>query len=287
MNWKEDTTFQLPEYFRDITIIDPPLGVQCIRAWKATIRPFPAGRDIPLVASDLQQDRIVSVGLGGSLHHFEDCTSPHEVVTLPSASVLDRSYTVLVVEREAPKHPLAFSVSPSISRIFFPNHPHLLFERILWRGRRADGLCLYRPDEFQPGSILDYFFALAIFMAKHTIWAATRKLYCLNNKSRIDIAPAFWSHALCEPEFTPAIGSLAVPYTTKTPGMSTIFESGSRGYIHAIQGNWLGSFAPHDVSEITAIRANRECYCLSGLPFGECHREELRRNQNWTYLEQR
>ena len=273
-SWIEGDNSRLLDFYPGFSVVAPPPGSTAIRAWKGVITPFPAGTELGPVLEDLDRDSIVDLGVSGALLHDHNCQFVH---TRPRHMGLlgrvDTNFTVVILEFAKGKHPRVFCIAPEISRTLYPDHPHLLGESA-WFGRFVQALCLYRPDEVRPNSLVQLLDYTSIFLAKHLVWARTAELVV----SRSDSAPRL----ICPPMGAPlprskpcwsAGISPADSSFVEANGIDRVFRAGADERLLTWRGTWLGSVAPHEPAILLAtVPPHRQCPCGSGQTYGACCR---------------
>lgn len=150
---------------------------ELVRTWRGTMQPFAAGHpheENEAIIADLDADLPVGVSLGGFLTHLPTCARVHrlrrELRDLPD---LEERYSVEIAYRFPPAHPIMRSLDPEIVEARFPDDPppHLLVP--------VRGLCVLFPSDqrwsWEKHGAREYADYTAIWLAKHTVWLATRK----------------------------------------------------------------------------------------------------------------
>jgi len=196
---------------------------------------------------------------------------------------LTRSFEIILLAFEGPRHPRVYAVSPEISRRSFPNHPHLRDDQLaIIAGKPLVSLCTYlssdavlKRDDMELVHTLDY---ASMFLAKHLVFAATcllRRLHfdkpmeTLCSDPELSIARLPWQ------VFDGIHAGYAWPYRTDIVLKrleDQIAQSLKFGYWDAPwPARWVGPAAPHQVNELLEqIDAGTECPCGSGIPYGDC-----------------
>jgi len=154
-------------------------------AYRGRIQPFDLVSDAQAVARMLKANVAVDVH-GGYLLSDERADTLPEVVLDPSRYDVTTTFEVLVLTFDHTPDLWAFSLNPAISRIEFPDHPHLRGDRkVIWDGQELHGLCIYSAAEFSMAhqrSPLDTFLRqVSIFLAKTVLRLASPAKTWLGN----------------------------------------------------------------------------------------------------------
>jgi hypothetical protein len=154
-------------------------------AYRGRIQPFDLVSDAQAVARMLKGNVAIDVH-GGYLLPDRRAETLAEVVLDPSLYDLTTTFDVLVLAFDHTPDLWAFSLNPAISRVEFPDHPHLRSDRkVIWSGQELHGLCIYSAAEFsiaRQRSPLDTFLRqVSIFLAKTVLRLAAPAKTWLGN----------------------------------------------------------------------------------------------------------
>lgn len=168
-DWIEANTREVAERFPQFEVIEPPPGTQAVQAWTGIILPLPSGQELGSILEDLSLSFPVIVTRGGTLGHDPLCRLSHFNPSSPAnLKVENASFKLQVLAFEANRHPRVYCISPRISRIKFPTHPHLLED---------DGACPYLPSDdvwrWGRDTVADFLDFTSIWLAKHLVWEQT------------------------------------------------------------------------------------------------------------------
>lgn len=165
--WVEANVRKVAEHFPQFSVVEPPSGSGAVLAVRGKLAPFKSDEQLGQILDDLEQARPILIH-GGRVLHDPECRATHSHGI--HVDQLDRNleFEFLVLGYPPKRHPKAFCVAPEISKITFPEHPHL---------NPDSSACPYLPsdkvmrwDERTISTLLDY---TAIWAAKHQVWVAT------------------------------------------------------------------------------------------------------------------
>ncbi|MEC1718410.1 hypothetical protein [Schinkia azotoformans] len=157
------------------------------------INPLPPEDQIELVVSDIESNKRVFVGYEtGKLYHSEHCAS-EEAHTIDervkkALKLLQNETFKVVVLPKSPEllatQPVAIAVEPEINYFLYPDHPHLNEDGTYNSNFYFPHSFCYKHDhlKFREGKdlyarVLDAFEQISIWLFRHQVWVATRKLY--------------------------------------------------------------------------------------------------------------
>lgn len=247
----------IPEY-PQFTCVPAPVGSGARNAWQGAIQPF--ADDI----TAMQILRRIEAGEpfendAGSLF----CQPPHEMKPHPADKFLvgmNIEFKVLVLELPQFEHPCAYLLQPELSPQFLSFHPHTRGDcSITIKNHSVPAMCVYSGAVFQfaPGieRMVQFLDQLSTYLARHAIWLRTRIQFRCKIGEKDEIV------------YKPSPGELIVDTDVakrtfrKQPG-----ELYWNGY-------WSGITAPSGWKEhLATIAPNRPCWCWSGKPYKDCHR---------------
>lgn len=256
------------EHYPHVAPADPPAGSGAVRAWTAQIQPFPSGCDVSHIVSDLDQDALVYVS-DGNLLHDPDCGRRHTALGSQDRLVrMDVTFEVLALEFAQRRHPQAYCLSPEISRVNFPWHPHLRDDLGIWVKRFLPALCIYfAPDNVYDDAqdrLVQFFDFASIWLAKHLVWMRTLNTVDLRTGEIIYRPPdSAASVDLIGPRWPAGIN----------PDLQTCFRTNLQARNYGAVGTWIGSYRSHDkMVTLSTVSPEQECWCGVGKPYGSCHR---------------
>jgi len=247
----------IPEY-PQFTCVPAPVGSGARNAWQGTIQPF--ADDI----TAMQILRRIEAGEpfendAGSLF----CQQPPAMTPHPADKFLIGMHTtfkVLVLELPQFEHPCAYLLEPELSPHFLSFHPHTRRDcSITIANHRLPAMCVYSGAIFQfaPGTdrIVQFLDQVATYLARHAIWLRTRVLFRCNAVGKDKI------------EDRPKPGEMIVDTETR----KKTFDK-KHGDLYW-NGYWPGNTAPSgSEAHLATIKPNRPCWCWSGKPYKDCHR---------------
>ncbi len=145
-----------------------------VRVWEGGLQPLPDDpHEARCILADLEQDRQLMVGVGGTLRHDPTCTRSHQ--DLPAAVQFQPQYgqcfSLRAEHWAPPSHPKVFALRPSLGPELYFTQKHI----------NLDGsLCPYTAtdDEWAGGQdTLSMYLrrGVSIFLAKHLFWAWTEE----------------------------------------------------------------------------------------------------------------
>lgn len=154
-------------------------------AYRGHIQPFDLVSDARAVARMLNGNVPVDVHAGYLLPD-ERADTLTEVTLDPTRYDLTTTFDLLILAFDHTPDLWAFSINPAISRVEFPDHPHLRGDRkVILSGRELHGLCIYSAAEFSIAhqrSPLDTFLRqVSIFLAKTVMRQASPAKTWLGN----------------------------------------------------------------------------------------------------------
>ncbi|WP_134704936.1 hypothetical protein [Ammoniphilus sp. YIM 78166] len=153
------------------------------------INPLPPKEELPLVVSDIEQDRELEV-IQGQVRHY--CTCPYTdhplspEVQRAVRSVKEQTFTVAVhpgMGEYYSDQPLAIALDPVINYEKYPDHPHLnIGNYVVLNRQRAfipDSFC-YMKDiatlvKDPKDRLIQAFAVISIWLLRHMVWLETRK----------------------------------------------------------------------------------------------------------------
>jgi hypothetical protein len=155
--------------------------VEPIRAWQGVIQPFETDTAAREAVRLLALDQPVDVS-GGRITAPPDANWMMPNPAEPRLVGCNIAFDLLVLEFEPPAHPWVFSLSPAISKLTFPYHPHLRTDRgVHLPSRTINGFCVYSAAEFTFDSALpmipQFLNQVSVFLAKHVAWCKTQRLF--------------------------------------------------------------------------------------------------------------
>lgn len=256
----EPLPFSLETYYPQFLEVGIPEGIPAVRAWRGWIRPFSSNQEAIRILRSFEADRPVTVDRGtlaasGNTHVLPPHWCERLLVSMGTA------FEVLLLDREEPRHPTIYCVSPRICRRTFPCHPHSREDIAIVQGRGPlPALCVYSAAEHrfaddQP-RIVQFLDQAATYLAKHLIWTKTRRLYTFPDGAEIRM---------------PLPGELIVDCESriKTHPVMQLVPTTRREW----RGFWPGLTAPTGIERhLETIRPTTQCWCGSGSPYEECHR---------------
>jgi hypothetical protein len=155
------------------------------------VNPLPPSGEVEQVVSDICEDRDILLE-DGQVRHYPGCSSVHHSLKPELRKVINllnpQNFKVAVhpgIPGRYNGQPLAIAIDPVISYANFPDHPHLNVGGkglgAAFKGYLPDSLC-YLEDVHELGSdptvrFRNVFFIIAIWLFRHMVWEAQRKLY--------------------------------------------------------------------------------------------------------------
>jgi len=167
-DWLDANRHAVAEAYPNFREVSHPGFAGAVFGWQGVIQPFLDVVDMAWILDDLENGASVKVCAGG-LRHDSGCCRNHQVpVYFHRVTHTWMGYKVLVVAYRPERHPRAYCLSPAITKLGFPLHPHI---------GPGDSACGYLPsdgilpwDESTIVSLLDF---TAIWLAKHIVWMDT------------------------------------------------------------------------------------------------------------------
>lgn len=241
---------------------EPPRNSLASKCWRGTIQPFPDDDAARTLLRHLDRDVPVAIAQG-TLAATANANSIPTHPLEPMLANMTVKFSTLILDYDNGQHPRSFCLTPRISSVAFPGHPHLRLDHTIEHlGHELTALCIYSAAEFKYTAglpkIVQYLDQTAIFLAKHLIWMRTRRLYEAATGKLLYAPPARQLVIDTEP-----------PVARYVYGISREFKRSARIW----QGCWPGTPAACGVREHTEmINRVTECWCGSGKLYGVCHR---------------
>jgi SEC-C motif len=248
-----------PEYpqFNQVSV---PAGSDALSAWIGALRPFEndeAARDF-LHAMEQRGDICISAGniRSAAVHQKIHWADP---LLIGMTSQCD----VLVLVQPLPAHPRAYLLSPLFAEHYSYTHPHPRFDiSIRWKNKNIPGLCVYSASEFRFQPAIDrnaqFLDQVTLYVGRHLIWLRTRQLYRGYPPNGVRI----YTPRPGEDIFGDAPVLLQRPVGAEKPVLDYWW------------GYWVGPVAQamNPLGHLKCIGVTQECWCGSGVPYGNCHR---------------
>ena len=222
------------------------------RVWQGIIVPFETDADARLALRILAVDGAIPVHGGTLRPSARTHLAKHPAEFRLTAT--DLAFDVLVVEFDAPAHPWAFSLSPSIFQPYPGYHPHLRMDRSLCLpSKELHALCVYSSAEFafdlSRAIVPQFIDQVAIFLAKHVIWLRTLRLFGMDGVMIHD-----------------GIDMSTLMSTLPAESVWSIVPAARNEWM----GLWPGSSALSGAAHLS-LDTERECWCGKGKLYKDCH----------------
>jgi hypothetical protein len=249
---------QLAHHYPRFRQVAVPAGTFASHAFEGTLSPFAnASRDAAAeILSDITNEKPVLVDAGELRRNPESAVVEDSMSFTLDASELGTTFRILLLFAEG-RRPRVYSLSPEISRVAFPDHPHLADIHGIWLTRFIPALCIARPSALPPPdttllvSTLDH---TALYLAKHLLWGHIRRATQL----------ATWDSTRFFFGADPSL--VLLPHFIERC-------AGRQNKVAWSTSIWPGKSATHDIAALLQeLRPNDECQCGSMLRYGDCCR---------------
>lgn len=153
------------------------------------ITPFPPADELPLIVSDIINDRTIDVSSNGQVRHYLDCHHEHPVpanIKKILSKLKEQTFLVAVHPGNFNVYqgqPIAIAIEPKITYTVYPDHPHLNVGNVTM----LDGKQVFLPDSFcytdRPFELgfdpvqrlIKGISMISIWLLRHQIWLLTRE----------------------------------------------------------------------------------------------------------------
>jgi hypothetical protein len=251
------TVPEVPEYPQFLAT-EAPRGCGAIRAWKGVIQPFRDDADARHFLRRVEDGKPIDI-VQGSVYANASMQPEHWADRW--LVKMNLRFQLLVLEFEEPEHPRAYSLQPEISREMHLLHPHLRTDRVVIVGcRPIPALCVYSGATFKYSPVwprmVQFLDQVATFLARHAIWLRTR----------IQLPLRFGEKCRVPQPGEPIFGQRSLV-------RSDVNFSGRLDQVELWEGFWPGAASPSGIeNHLDSISPTQECWCCSGVKYGECHR---------------
>ena len=154
-------------------------GVLQTRAWRLTMDPTPNEGELAIILADLEEGRMVRIGLRGKISHSTKCeiSAKNHPILMPHLKLPQQAYIVDLIYRPPrktaiwPIQPMAQIINPEISVRTYPNHPHM------YLGKGSSWACPLSPQDKSwklcKGATVKYLDQVSLWLLKTMVWIST------------------------------------------------------------------------------------------------------------------
>lgn len=177
MGLREQERDDIQTFFPGARRIIRATSLHSAEGWELTMDPIPSAGGLGTVIDDLAADRVVTVGLRGSIRSMGAESAPCESdlchLQVPRRPyIVELEYPIDLFGPAGPVHPKVRVVSPEISLRTYPRHPHMNFD-----GTGDSWACAVSPHDrtwsWTDGATWGYLAQVGLWIFKTEVWART------------------------------------------------------------------------------------------------------------------